>query len=59
MVAYQVQYSLNEQIYLEDRSAYLVSDDQSDQNLKIKRLYCTSKNCSKGPFFNFQKFDID
>jgi hypothetical protein len=58
MVTYQVQYTLNESTYIEDRNAYLVLDDTQDQKLKIKRLYCTSKNCSKGPFFNFQKFNI-
>jgi hypothetical protein len=56
IVSYQVQYTIQDQTYSEDRDAYLVD---FDNQLKIKKLYCVTTNCSKGPFFNFQKFNIN
>ena len=56
IVSYQVQYTIQDQTYTEDRDAYLVD---FDNQLKIKKLYCVTQNCSKGPFFNFQKFNIN
>lgn len=45
MVSYQIQYSLKKKLYLEDWNAYLVPTQ--DKKFKVKRLYCTTNNCSK------------
>lgn len=52
---YQLQYSINGNIYTEDRETVMIY--RKDENTRqINKIECTTKYCVNNPFFAFDKF---